>query len=137
MSERFSARVLTIYHDAQPYDTVGSWSYHGGPHQGSRLMVTVSHMSDERYEFLVAMHELIEAYLCKRAGITAEAVTAFDEKWNAETDTGGSTEPGEDLRAPYREQHLFAATIEKILASALGVDWTRYGDEVNSLEWRK
>src|SRR5258708_1027371 len=65
----FSARVWTVGHKSQPYDTVGNWRYHGG-----NVDVTVSRMSDERYEFLVAMHELIEAYLCKRAGITAETV---------------------------------------------------------------
>src|SRR5215467_14962981 len=43
------------------YPTVGDWQFKP---DGS-LHITVARMSDRRYEFLVGLHELVEALLCK------------------------------------------------------------------------
>jgi hypothetical protein len=42
------------------------------------------------------------------------------------------TEPGDDPRAPYHKQHVFAENIERLLAAELGVDWSAYDKEVSS-----
>jgi hypothetical protein len=34
-------------------------------------------MSDRRYEFLVAMHEVIKAFLCKTRGVTQQRVESI------------------------------------------------------------
>jgi hypothetical protein len=40
--------------------------------------------------------------------------------------------PGDDPRAPYHKQHVFAENIERLLAAELGVDWSAYDKEVSS-----
>lgn len=74
-------------------------------------------MSDRRYEFLVAMHEVIEAFLCKTRGVTQQRVDAFDTGPGKDLD-----EPGDDPRAPYFHEHQFASKIEKLMAHELRVN---------------
>jgi hypothetical protein len=71
--------VETVDHSKQRYSTVGDWQIdkHGNLH------ITVSKMSDQRYEFLMAAHEMIEAYLAQRAGVTQEAVDKLDMAYEA------------------------------------------------------
>jgi len=69
----------TIPHDQQRYDTVGDWHFD----MNGDLIIKVSKMSDPRYETLIAVHELIEAVLCKQAGVSEDAVDAFDMAYEA------------------------------------------------------
>lgn len=65
--------------------------------------------------FLVALHELVELKLCLAAGISQEAVDAFDAAYE------GDGEPGDDSRSPYRKQHRKACLIEFLMADMLGI----------------
>jgi hypothetical protein len=47
--------------DHQRYPTAGDWQL-----KPDGLHIFVSRMSDQRHEFLVGMHEAIEAYPCKQ-----------------------------------------------------------------------
>lgn len=69
---------------------------------------------DHEESFLVALHELIEARLCAKAGVVQGAVDAFDEKFT------GEGEPGDDPAAPYQKQHRAACMIEHMTAIFLG-----------------
>ena len=64
--------------------------------------------------FLIALHELIEARLCFKAGVTQDAVDTFDEKFSADG------EPGDDPAAPYQKQHRAASILEHQMAIFLG-----------------
>ncbi len=66
--------IDTIPHSEQRYPTVGDWQID----KAGNLHITVSKMSDQRYEFLIGMHEAIEAYLAIYAGVSPEAVDRFD-----------------------------------------------------------
>ena len=114
--------IETIPHKAQRYPSCGDWLY-----EGNTLKIFVSKTRDWRYSFLVAVHELIEAGLCKRAGITQEAVDKFDMKFK------GKGEPGDDPKAPYRQQHAVATDIERYLATMLKVNWQKYEAALNKL----
>ncbi len=121
-----------IAHEDQAYNTVGNWqcSTDGSCH------ITVSKMSDPRYEILVAIHELIEATLCAERGIKQSVVDEFDKLFEAEREAGKhppEAEPGDDPRAPYHHQHLFATSIETALAFEMGVNWEAYDREVSAL----
>jgi len=86
-------------------------------------------MKDQRYVFLVALHEMIEYELCKKNGITDREVVAFDVNFEAERRRNIhplEAEPGNDPRAPYRDEHDFASTIEMMVAQKLGVKWEAY-----------
>lgn len=138
--------VEQVPHENQRYDTVGDWEF-----DGDDLLVNVSELylkirvpkasstpvsinydiktvRAEDSEFLVAIHEIIEAYLCKRAGITTEQVDAWDMNFM------GDGEPGGDPGAPYFEQHKKAGIIEEILCSFLGLKWENHEKIVNQEE---
>ena len=107
--------IETIEHKDQRYNTVGDWQF-----IGDELIIKVSKLEDERLEFLVGLHELVEAYLCKVYGITSEQVDAFDMAHEDDIDPGGIP------TAPYYRQHLFATVVEHIIAGELDVDWDAY-----------
>jgi hypothetical protein len=122
----------TIPMKKQRYITVGD--YFESPK--NEWHFRISQMKDWRFEFLVLLHELIEWALCKYRGITEPDIKKFDEMFEAERLQGKHTddeEPGEDKRAPYRKQHLFAEKIERMVAIALRVNWKKYSNEVMSL----
>jgi antirestriction protein len=120
--------IETIDHSKQRYPTVGDWQID----KAGNLHITISKMSDQRYEFLVAAHEMIEAYLAIRAGVSPTAVDKFDEAYEAKRKPGDDSEPGDDPRAPYYRQHQVETGIERLLAVELGVNWGDYDREVSS-----
>ena len=120
--------IETIDHSKQRYPTVGDWQID----KAGNLHITVSKMSDQRYEFLVAAHEMIEAYLAMHAGVSPEAVDRFDRAYEAKRYPGDDSEPGDDPRAPYHRHRMFASKIERSLAKQLGVDWRAYDRDVSS-----
>jgi hypothetical protein len=114
--------IKTLPHSAQRYDTCGDYK-----RGAKKTKVRVSELSDWRFEALVAVHELVELLLCEDRGVSDEQIDAFDFAFQ------GKGEPGDDPSCPYYEQHQFAEKIEFLLASELGVNWTRYEDEVSRL----
>ncbi len=129
---RLLFEAYRIAHDDQRYQTCGDWQCmtDGSCH------ITVSKMSDPRYELLVAIHELVEATLCAERGIKQSAVDEFDMAFEAERAAGKHTpeaEAGMDPRCPCRRQHMIATAIEMLLAEEMGVDWLAYGREVSEL----
>ena len=88
------------------------------------LYITVAEMADERYEQLVALHELIEAILCQARGISETKIMKFDLE-NPDLD-----DPGMDPRAPYVCEHQTATGFELLMADQLGVIWMEYDEAV-------
>lgn len=123
--------VKTIHHSAQRYDTCGDWWWEG--EAKDILQIRVSEMRDDRYEWLVAVHELVEALCCRRDGVSQKEVDEFDIDFEQNRKTGNVSEPGDDIRAPYRQQHCLATGVERVLAFALGVCWSDYEQEINKL----
>ncbi len=125
-------RIKTIPHHYQQYDTVGNYwrDLDGGQEV---LEIRVSRMRDRRHEFLVALHELIEAFLCDWRRIPFGGITRFDIEYENARRRGDSSEPGACERAPYRKEHQFAENIEKLVARELEVDWPQYNRAVERL----
>jgi len=65
--------------------------------------------------FLIALHELVEERLCAIAGVPQQEVDDFDAQFC------GDGEPGDDIAAPYREQHRKAMIIEHLMAVFMGI----------------
>ena len=122
-------QLRTIPHSEQRYETVGDWE---NLPDGS-LRISVSDMGNDDYAFLVAIHELVEVWLCNKRGITDEAVSAFDIEYEKNRPEGDESEPGDHPDAPYRKEHFFATNIERMIALELGVDWKLYSERVESL----
>ena len=93
------------------YETVGDWFYR----KNGDLVIRTTLALSTPEGFLIALHELAEAFLCSRRGITAEAVDAFDMAFT------GKGEPGDDPDAPYRHEHRFASLLEGLLAHEIGL----------------
>lgn len=126
--------IRAIPHSEQRYPTVGDWTFDEvGERPVTILHVKVSQLSDWRREFLIGIHEVIEAMLCKNAGITQEQVDEFDMNFEAVRKPGDDGEPGDCQVAPYYRQHQIATVIEKLLSVELGVNWDEYEKELNDL----
>lgn len=122
--------ISQVPHKKQRYETVGDWI------PGKPAQIRVSRMTDERYVFLVALHEMVEYELCKMHGITDRDVVSFDVNFEAERRMNLhpiDAEPGDHPKAPYRSEHEFATMIEMMVAKRLGVSWSNYEKEVLSL----
>jgi hypothetical protein len=153
--------VEIIPHDCQRYDTVGDWTFEAdgtlnvnvsritalerapvdveelfGQHQTHYRLIPDVEQTDS--EFLIAIHEIIEAYLCKKASVTQEQVDRWDMNWaNWRTSTYGENwprEPGEDPQAPYHVQHLIAQSIEMMLCAQLGLSWKEHCEKVDAVK---
>ena len=122
-------QIETIPHDKHRYPTCGDWWYAAD----GTLQIRVSALGNEDYEALVALHELVEVLLCKKRGITTEAVDAFDKAFEAARAPGNEDEPGDDPKAPYRKEHFFATNIEALMSAELGVNWQEYEARLNEL----
>jgi len=107
------SRIVITLGGAQTRPDLGDWRT-----DGSTLRVNATAGGD--LGFLVALHEMIEAWLCMAHDITAEQVDTFDDLFDSE-DHADEDEPGDDPRSPYRRQHRFACTIEFMTALELGL----------------
>jgi len=124
--------VQTIPHSQQRYQTCGDWK----THHHKLSSVRVSRLGNEDWEFLIGIHEQIEAWLCTKRGISMEQVDRFDKRFEAERMRGlhaKDDEPGDDPHAPYHREHKFATMIENLVAEQLGVDWQAYEKAIESL----
>lgn len=115
--------IIAIDPSENRYGTVGDWMFA----ENGDILVTTTKCGNPDSEFLVAIHELIEAYLCKRDGITEEEVNAWDVN-NPELD-----EPGDSKNAPYHRQHAVAMRTEKFLADLMLVDWEKHQQQVENI----
>jgi hypothetical protein len=120
--------IETIPHASQRYPTVGDWMFI----EPNELRIRVSEMGDWRKEAAVAVHELVEAILCRNDGVSEAAVDAFDRSFDPEPDAFNQ-EPGDDPGAPYHRQHCFATAVERMLIAALGVSWVEHEAKVEAL----
>jgi|SRR5215831_2057668 len=80
----------------------------------------VSSFGNADYEFLVFLHEVVEKQLARKMGISEQAIDAWDLSHE------DAEEPGELPDCPYREAHMRAEAIERVVAVDLGVDWDDY-----------
>jgi len=96
------------------YSTVGDWQVDGTT---LRITSALPDGSSPRSAALVAIHELVEAYLCVHSGITQDHVDAYDF---AHLD---DDEPGENPDAPYHAAHMAAEQIERLACALIGLPW--------------
>jgi hypothetical protein len=102
--------------EKQRYDTMGDWQF-----IADDLEVKVTDLGDERMNLALAIHEIVEAYLCKAHGISERDVDIWDLSYPKERG-----EPGEDVQCPYHNEHMIAQSIEYLVLNALGVSIASY-----------
>src|SRR5438132_11206958 len=119
-------RIDTIAENECRYRTVGDWRID----ENGDIAIQVVAMGDERYELLIAIHEMIEATLCKRDGVTTKQVDQYDLTHQNDDD------PGLNHEAPYHDQHMVAFAVEILMAKVLGVDWVEYNETLDAV-WER
>jgi hypothetical protein len=120
--------VQTVQHQNQRYNTVGDWFF-SKEFIDTVLIIRISDLGDDKLNALIAIHELVEAILCKfnDPEITGEQVDQFDMSHPE------LKEPGEALDCPYMIPHLVASDVEKMIADRLKVDWNLYEGRIREL----
>tara|TARA_B100001989_G_C24512431_1_gene451193 strand:- start:378 stop:776 length:399 start_codon:yes stop_codon:yes gene_type:complete len=122
--------IRTISDKDQRYDTVGDYQ----TDECGKQVISVSDLNNDNFEFLIALHELIESKLCKERGITDSQIDKFDIDYESNREDGDQeSEPGDQPDAPYHKEHVFASRIEKMMADELGVDWEKYSKACSEL----
>lgn len=128
-------KIDVIPHTDQRYDTCGDWIFN----QNGDLVICVSETGNADYNFLIGLHELVEAYLCKKRGIKEEDVSAYDKQFEAMRAAYplvlGTQEPGDQPTAPYQAEHRTASAVEGILCREIGIDLQAYDEAVNALKY--
>jgi hypothetical protein len=124
--------IETIEHQSQRYPTIRDWQFKSGA--GSEtLFIKVSRLGNWRFEALIAVHELVEALLCKSNGISEEQVDRFDLDFEAKREPGDWFEPGSSPDAPYFHEHLKAERVEYDLARWLNVRFADFFDAIEEV----
>ena len=118
--------IQTMAPEAMRYRTVGDWFYTAD----GALIIQVADTGNWTYNLLVAIHELIEVFMCAVRGITLKQVDSFDFAHEDDED------PGCHPKAPYHAEHMTAMGVEMVLAAALGVKWRIYEDALDAT-WKK
>jgi hypothetical protein len=124
--------IDTIPHKDQRYPTCGDY-WEVTIEDKPVTEVRISELPERDYEFLVAIHELVELHLCSKRGVNIEDIDRFDKAFEASRTPESFDEPGDDLKAPYHKEHVFATWIERLVAQELGVNWDTYNNAVNNL----
>ncbi len=107
----------------QRYDTCGDyWE------DALNISVRITQYRNPAYSYLVLIHELVEILLVKLRNIPFKSIDDFDFGFVEEG------EPGDDPKAPYHKEHMFATKIEKLVAEELGIDWDEYSRILDSKE---
>jgi hypothetical protein len=125
--------IETLPHEEQRYPTAGDWWVD----EVGTWQIRVSELGNEKMEFLIGIHELVEMALCLNAGITTDEVDEFDKQYEERRSENDSVwpwpEPGDDKSSPYYHQHQYATGVERQLAAELHVDWDEYDKVVQAL----
>jgi hypothetical protein len=117
--------IKFIPHKEQRYDTAGDyWMIK------DNLQIRISDMKDWRYSYLVLIHELVEIFLCRLAGVNYKDIDAFDLSYKG-------VDPGLSKGAPYHKQHMFAMVVERMMSKVMKVKWREYNKVLDNLKWRK
>ena len=114
--------IESIPHAQQRYDTIGDWfvapdgTLHIKVSQDKGVLPNRAPTKNE--QFLIALHELVEMFVCASQGVTQKMVDDFDMYPAAKSFMG---EPGDMPNCPYAKQHRFAMLIEHLVAHELGM----------------
>ena len=111
--------LKTIPNKKHRYPTIGDWKIKTWC-DTLKLTILASKEIGRDYAFLILIHELIEAFLCHKHGISDESVVTWD------LCHPDAAEPGDLFGCPYRLEHNQATSVEKLVAVMLGVSWEAY-----------
>lgn len=123
-----------IPHSEQRYPTAGDYWW-----DGQTLHIRVSKLDNSLHEYLIFIHELIEATLVREDGAPDQS-TEFDVPYELARKAGiaapcgcvptEDSEPGDDIDCPYYREHWMATMVEQMLCWYWQLNWNEYGKAV-------
>ena len=113
--------IKSVDPSAIRYNTCGDWIWLP---DGSLLVNVPDYGGQDNSAFLVAIHEIVEAWLCRKHGITEEEVSNWDKN-HLDAD-----EPAEVAGSPYMDEHSIATQVELKVCAGLNLDWNKHNDWV-------
>lgn len=105
---------------------VGDWQFRNGD-----LYIQVAAELTDAEQACIGLHEMVEALLCRAAGVEEAAVSEWDKSFEAARSPAVKMEAGDHPHAPYHPQHTFASELERRFHAALC--WQLYDTRINSL----
>lgn len=129
--------IESIPHASQRYPTCGDWFL---DEQGD-MQIKVSEEMGEDSCFLVGLHEMFEAKVALKRGVTVKQVDDFDIEYEKAHRKGGAldgerldeSEPGDDPKCPVFVEHGLATAIEQIACVMMGIPWHEHNGSVEKL----
>jgi hypothetical protein len=115
--------IKAIDPSAIRYSTCGDWEWLP---DGSLQISVPDYGGQDNSAFLVALHEMAEAWMCRKSGITEEEVNSWDI---AHPD---AIEPAEEEGSPYADEHAIATQVELKVCAGLNMDWNKHNDWVGN-----
>ena len=113
-------KVLFLPKGLLRFNQIDDYQYIDG-----ELVVSVAETGNEVFNKLVLIHALVEEMLTKANGIKEEDISTYDSEHLT------SVEPGLERDAPYRDAHLIAEGIERMLCGYLKIPWKDYEDALD------
>jgi hypothetical protein len=108
---------------SKPFEELRYPTYGDYYDQNGKTKIDVAEQSNPLYEYLIAIHELVEYVLVKARKISIDQIEEFDQNCHSE-------EPGDDPSAPYYYEHQIASIVERIVCNELGLKWIEYENEI-------
>jgi hypothetical protein len=102
------------------YSTVGDWYDKEG-----NIHIDTILTDDWRVNISIAIHNLIEKFLCDNSNVKGEDVDKYAMNHHLEDD------PGLNPDAPHHDQHMLADRIERLIHTELGLSRKKYEYKIN------
>jgi hypothetical protein len=113
----------------QRYETLGDYFEKDGV-----LHFKITDTGNPLYNKIILIHELIEQTLTEARGIKESTILRHDLEFEKLIKDGlvpKDAEPGEHKNSPYRQEHLLAETVERLMLNHLNqVTFSEYSDKI-------
>lgn len=113
----------------QRYESLGDYFYD----KEKILHFKITDTGNPLYNKLILIHELIEQTLTEAKGIKESQIYKHDlefEKLVKDGKVDADAEPGEADTSPYRQEHLLAETVERLMLNHLNQTYKKYNDQI-------
>ena len=108
--------------ESQRYETLGDYYL-----EEDRLNFKITDTGNNTYNKLILIHELVEELMTSYRGIREGEILQWDLKHD------DSNDPGREPGCPYRNEHLFAEMVERMICHQLEIDWNEYEEHLNKV----
>lgn len=115
----------------QRYETLGDYYLKDG-----KRIFSITKTGNDLFDDLIFIHEFIEEVLTRNKGINEEQILKYDLEFEDKIRCGEvdeNDEPGEQIDSPYRQEHMIAEIVERLIANHLNINFKEYDNKLINL----